>query len=166
MANKDYFLILPLLLYGLAISDLVNSWRSFFIKEKRYWPHVITSLLLLEISFWNFYQLDQWMTEDTFMSYFMYFKVLFPPLIFLLVVAVFTPDSDEKDIKGYFQKNMPIIFGGIALFVASHFLLEWDKNIIIRVLGILTLLATAFFRKEWMIYGVLFYRIGSWLVSF
>ncbi len=166
MSNKEYFLILPLLLYGLAISDLVNSWRSFFVKEKRYGPYIVTSLLLLELSFWNFYQMNQWITEDSVMSYFMYFTILLPPLIFLLVVAVFTPDNDVADIKGYFLKNMPIIFAGMAVFTASHFFIEWEVNLGVRLVGIFLLLATAIIRKEWMVYMLLAFRVLTWFIAY
>ena len=84
MTNNEYFPILPMLLYGLAIADLVSSWRSFFVKEQRYAPYIITSVLLLEVAFYNFYQLNGYVTEDTFSTYFSYFKVLVSPLIFLL----------------------------------------------------------------------------------
>ena len=162
MPGQDYFVILPLLLYGLAIADLVNSWRSFFVSQRRYAPYIITSLLLLEISFWNFYQMHEWMGADTFSSYLSYFKILLPPLVFLLVVAVFTPDSDVIDIKGYFIKQMPIIFGGLAVFTALHFLFDWDKNVVPRMVGIVLLVSTAIWRKEWMIYLLLVFRVSSW----
>jgi hypothetical protein len=163
MADKEYFLILPLLLYGLAISDLVNAWKSFFNKEKRHIPYVVTSFLLLELSFWNFYKLNHWMTPDVFESYLSYFLVLLPPLIFLLVVSVFTPDSDEKDIKGYFRKNMPIIFSGLAVFTALHILFD-TNDMYPRLLGIALLLMVAVFRKEWMIYLLLVFRVGAWFL--
>lgn len=122
MAEKDYYLILPLLLYGLAISDLVSSWRSFFFSERRYWPYIPTSLLLLEASFWNFYRMNKWMTIDSFENYLSYSPFIITPLVFIVVVAVFTPDKENEDIKTYFQSNMRIIFGGLAIFVALHFL--------------------------------------------
>ena len=99
MTNNEYFLILPMLLYGLAIADLVGSWRRFLVKEQQYAPYIITTILLLEVSFYNFYQLNQYVTEDTFKSYFAYFKILVSPLIFLVVVGVLTPDKDIPDVK-------------------------------------------------------------------
>lgn len=164
MAEKEYFLILPLLLYGLAISDLVNSWRSFFIKERRYMPYVLTSLVLLELSFWNFYRMHHWMTEDTFSTYFSYFKVLLPPLVFLLVVAVFTPDHDVSDIRGYFTRNMTIIFTAMAVFTALHFIFEPNTHVVPRLVGIVILLVTAVLRKPWMVYVLVAFRVLTWFM--
>ena len=60
MSEKEYYLILPLLLYGLAIADLINSWRSLLTEAQRYVPYTLTSLLLLEMAFWNFFGMYHW----------------------------------------------------------------------------------------------------------
>lgn len=36
MAEKAYYLILPLLLYGLAVADLISSWRSLLRVTYKY----------------------------------------------------------------------------------------------------------------------------------
>ena len=164
MSDKEYYIILPLLLYGLAIADLVNSWRSFFKKERRYIPYIVTSLVLLEVSFWNFYQLHEWMTEDSFSTYLGYFRILLQPLTFLLVVAVFTPEKEEEDIKSYFTKNIPIIFGGLAVFVALHFLFEVESMVIPRLFSIGLLITIAVTRKIWIIYVLALLRISTWFM--
>jgi hypothetical protein len=166
MTSNEYFLILPMLLYGLAIADLVGSWRRFLVKEQQYAPYIVTTILLLEVSFYNFYQLNQYVTVDTFKTYFAYFKVLISPLIFLVVVAVLTPDKDTPDLKGYFKKYMHLIFGGMALFVAAHFLVDPLSPMAPRLISIGFLLITAIFRKEWMVYALILLRIGTWLVLF
>ena len=166
MTNNEYFLILPMLLYGLAIADLVSSWRRFLVKEQQYAPYIITTILLLEVSFYNFYQLNQYVTEDTFKSYFAYFKILVSPLIFLVVVGVLTPDKDIPDVKAYFKKYMHLIFGGMALFVASHFLFDSHSPMGPRLVSIGFLLVTAIFKKEWMVYSLILLRIGTWLFIF
>jgi hypothetical protein len=165
MAQKEYYLILPLLLYGLAVADLVNSWRSFFQRERRYVPYIITSLLLLELAFWNFFKMYDWMTVDSFRNYFVYSQFLLTPMVFLLVVAVFTPDAEIIDIREYFERNIPIIYGGLAVFVALHFFYEPHINVAVRLAGIALLVATAWFRKTWLIYLVLVFRVVSWLFA-
>ena len=51
MSEKEYYLILPLLIYGIGIAELVSSWRNLFIKERRHLPYLVASLLLLEVAF-------------------------------------------------------------------------------------------------------------------
>ncbi|HRI78605.1 MAG TPA: hypothetical protein PLR06_03640 [Cyclobacteriaceae bacterium] len=164
MPDKEYYIILPLLLYGLAIADLVSSWRALLKKERRYIPYIITSLLLLEVSFWNFYQLNHWMTDAAFGTYLSYFKTLLQPLTFLLVVAVFTPEEQVEDIKVYYTKNIPIIFGGLAIFVALHFLFEIEQNVIPRLAAIALLIVVAVTRQLWPIYILLLIRVYSWFM--
>jgi hypothetical protein len=157
MADKDYYLVLPLLLYGLAISDLVNSWRSFFLSERRYWPYILTSLLLLEVAFWNFFRMNEWMTESSFSTYLSYSRFIITPLVFILVVAVFTPDRETEDIKAYFDSNMRIIYGGLAVFVALHFMFvtpgEMPRiELTTRVGMIALLLLIAMLKKPGLVY--------------
>ncbi len=164
MSQKEYYLILPLLLYGLAISDLVNSWRSFFFSERRYWPHILTSLMLLEAAFWNFFRMNDWMTTNSYESYLSYSRFIITPLAFILVVAVFTPDRENSDIKSYFDSNMRIIFGGLAVFMALHFLFVPPgqmeaPELIARCTMIGLLLITAILKKPWLVYLLVLGRI-------
>ena len=164
MSEKEYFLILPLLLYSIAIAELVSSWRTLFITEKRHIPYITTSFLLLEVAFWNFYRMFHLMTDNYFSSYLSYLPVLLPPLTFLFVVAVFTPDAGTVDIKGYFQKKMPVIFGGMVVFTSLHFFFEGSAQLIPRLIAIALLLVMAIWRKEWIIYLLLLLRITSWFL--
>ena len=159
MAQKEYYLILPLLLYGLGISDLVNSWRSFLKPEQRYLPYTLTSILLLDTAFWNFFQLYDWIQEDHFRSYLTYMRILAAPLLFVLVVAIFTPEEGTGSLKEYFHQHMRTVFALLALFVFVHFLLDPNEFVWQRLGAIAMLLTTAFFRKTWLIYLLLGFRV-------
>jgi len=50
MTKDEFFAFMPLLLYGIAVSELVMHWQDYFNSERRYWPHLITGLILLEQS--------------------------------------------------------------------------------------------------------------------
>lgn len=160
MTDKEYYLILPLLLYGLAISDLVNSWKSFFFAERRYWPYIITSILLLEGAFWNFFRMNAWMKEGSYESYLSYSRFIITPLIYIMTVAVFTPDQETKDTELYFKSNMRIIFLSLTAFVAMHFSfvspLEMETmELLGRSVMIALLLLTAILRNPRLVYLLL-----------
>ena len=159
MAQKEYYLILPLLLYGLGITDLVNSWRSFLKPDQRYLPYTLTSLLLLDTAFWNFFQLYDWIQEDHFRNYLTYMRILAAPLLFLLVVAVFTPEEGTASVKEYFHQQLRTVSLLLALFIFVHFLLDPDEFVWQRLGAIALLLTTATFRKVWLIYLLLGFRI-------
>ena len=131
---------------------------------KRYAPYIVTSLLLLEVAFWNFYQMNQWVTSETFGTYFSYFQLLTPPLVFLLVIGVFTPDKDTVDTKQYFRDHMGIVFGLLAIFTASHFFFDSD-DWIVRGVVIALLILTAIWKKPWLVYVLLAIRMISWQFS-
>jgi len=166
MSQKEYYLILPLLLYGLGISDLVNSWRSFLKPEQRYLPYTLTSLLLLDTSFWNFYQLFDRIQDEHFRSYLMYMRILAAPLLFVLIVAIFTPEEGTLSLKEYFHQHMRTVFGLLALFIFVHFLLDLDEFVWQRLGAIAILLTTAFLRKTWVIYVLIVFRAFTLALDF
>ena len=166
MSEKEYYLILPLLIYGIGIAELVSSWRNLFIKERRHLPYLVASLLLLEVAFWNFYKMVHWMTDDYFKNYLSYLLMLAPPLLFLFVVAVFVPDRNKPDVnlKEYFKQKIPVIFGGLALFTSLHFLFDTESSPVPRLVAVGLLLTMAIWRKEWIIYLLLVLRVTTWFI--
>ena len=102
-------------------------------------------------------------------SYIRYLSYLIPPILFQMVVNVFTPD-EGTETRPYFEKNMRLIFTLMAFFVASHFIYSFNEIYVshyIRILFIFLLLAIAYFRKEWLIYlGIVLWLTGLYLRAF
>ncbi len=161
MAEKDYYLILPLLLYGLAVADLISSWRSLLRAENIYLPYTMTSILLLELAFWNFFGMYHWISDGTTMSYLSYLKILLAPLVFILTVAVLTPEQEIKDVKAYFMENMRAVFLLTALFTCLHFVYGIDSLFWPRIIGATLLLITAITRKVWIVYILVAFRVTT-----
>ena len=159
MTEKEYYLILPLLLYGLAVTDLINSWRSLLREEQRYIPYTLTSLLLLELAFWNFFGMYHWIQDGSLLSYPGYLKILLAPIVFILIVSVFTPEKDEKSVKEYYMNNMRTVFGLMVLFTALHFFYGHELFIWQRLTGMVLLSITAITRKVWMVYVLVVFRV-------
>jgi hypothetical protein len=96
-------------------------------------------------------------------SYFTYLLNLLPPILFLMVVNIFTPD-EGSNTEEYFNRNMQLMFVLIALFAASHYLYEFDERhgqAYFRLVFIVLLTAIAIFKKQWLMYLV----AALWLVS-
>ena len=53
MDPEEYLAFIPLLIYGLAIADLLNEWRRFFKKEQWYLPYTIMSIIFTETAIYN-----------------------------------------------------------------------------------------------------------------
>ena len=168
MQPQEYFAILPLLIYGIAIAELISPWRIFFEDKKPYVPFILTGVMMLEVAFYNFYQFFTHL-ENTFQSYYIFLSYLLSPLVFLMAAHVYTPESnDNLNIREYFYKRFKLLMILLAVFVASHFIIEIgaDLKTGVRFLFIAMLLLAAFTRWIWLVYILLILRISyTWFLS-
>jgi len=56
------------------------------------------------------------------------------------------------------------VFGGLAFFVALHFLVEVENGFVARIASIILLLTIAISRKTWLIYLMLLVRFYQWFM--
>ena len=53
MQPSEYLAFIPLLIYGLALADLLGQWRRFFEREYFYLPYFLVTLIFTEVAIWN-----------------------------------------------------------------------------------------------------------------
>ena len=163
MDPAEYLAIIPLLIYGIGLTDLLSEWKRIFDKEDRYLLYVIYTIILTEVAIYNvviYVDLVNTFPEQTYGQYLGY---LLPPILFMMVVNVFTPNEESKT-EEYFMGNIRLILVLLAVFVGSHFFYsfnEQENNYILRGLMIVLLLATAYFKKQWMMYLI----AAIWLIG-
>jgi hypothetical protein len=156
MDPAEYLAIVPLLIYGIGITDLLGQWKRFFREADQFPLYIIYTIILTEVAIYNvviYIDLVNVLPEQ---NYFTYLGFLLPPILFLLVVNIFTPD-EGSNTEAYFNENVRLIFILITLFVASHFLYEFDEKHwqgYMRIVFIVLLLSIAIFRKRWIMYLV------------
>lgn len=161
MQPQEYFAILPLLIYGIAIAELVSPWRSFFEEKKPSITFITTGVMMLEVAFNNFYRFFSFL-DNTYHSYYIFLAHLFSPLIFLMATHVYTPeDKKNLDTRDYFNKKFKLLMILLAIFVASHFIYDFTLglNMYVRLFTIAVLLTAAFTRWIWMVYVLLGIRV-------
>lgn len=161
MQPQEYFAILPLLIYGIAIAELVSPWRSFFEEKKPYLPFILTGLLMLEVAFSNFYRFFSFL-DHTYQNYFVFLAHLFSPLVFLMAAHVYTPEERKNlDTRDYFHRKFKLLMILLAIFVSSHFVYDIGANIntYLRLTFIAILLFAGLTRKVWMVYLLIAIRI-------
>ena len=127
MDPAEYLAIVPLLIYGIAITDLLGQWKRFFNKEDRFPLYILYTIILTEVAVYNvviYIDLVHLMPQQNYFTYLIY---LLPPILFLMIVNVFTPDEGSKT-EEYFNKNTRLIFTLVTLFVASHYFFGFDEN--------------------------------------
>ena len=154
MDASEYLAFIPLLIYGLAVADLLGEWKRLFNKEQWYLPYLLLTVIFTEVAIYNVFiyvKLVNQMVGQTYLSYLMY---ILPPFLFLMTVSSFTPDKDDNT-KEYFQRNMPIFLTLFTVFIATHFLYNFEEGvgvIVGRIIGIIFILITGILRKVWLIY--------------
>jgi hypothetical protein len=163
MDPAEYLAIVPLLIYGIGITELLGQWKRFFYKEDRFPLYIIYTIILTEVAVYNvviYIDLVNVLPQQTYITYLMN---LLPPILFLMVVNIFTPDEGSKT-EEYFNNNIRLMFVLIALFAASHFLYEFDEQegqAYFRIIFLILLTAIAIFKKQWLMYLVAIFWIAS-----
>ena len=162
MSSGEILAFIPCFLYGIALAELFSQWRRFFQKQYRYWPYIITTVIFTEIAIWNVYLFLVQIQDSTLITYHEYWLFLIQPIIFLLLVHAFTPETELKDTEAYFRKRIPIVFGLMALYIASHMIPAFGVSteaMWLRIIGIVICLIIAFTRniKAIYVFGLLWF---------
>lgn len=162
MSATEYLAFIPLLIYGMAIANLLGEWRRLFDKQKRYLPYLLYTIVFTEIAIYNVFIYVEILDKVVGKPYLAYLGFLISPFLYILMVNVFTPEN-QYETKEYFNKNISTCLYLMAAFVASHFLFQFDEptmTVIGRLISMGVILITAIFKRTWMIYAL----VGVWLI--
>lgn len=156
MSKSEFLVFLPLFFYGFALAELLREWKRLFRFEDMYLPYSIITIVLTEGAIYNVYILSKLLSELEHVVYITYLSYLISPFLFMLLVNIYTPEQGDNT-KEYFEKNRLMYFSLSAVFVASHFLFDYDETIyttIGRLIFICSLLFAGIVKKSWTIYFV------------
>jgi hypothetical protein len=154
MEATEYLAFLPLLIYGIALADLFREWKRFLNLKEIFFPYLIVTIIFTETALYNVFAFAGLLENLEGLTYSSYLLYLAPPFLFMLATSFFTPE-EKSDTEEYFMKNMPVFLTFFALFVASHFLYNFNEPPIflgIRIFSIVYILLTGILRKKWMVY--------------
>jgi uncharacterized membrane protein len=152
---SEYLAFIPLLIYGIALADLLGQWRRFFDRDYFYLPYFLTTLIFTENAIWSVYGYLEVTSHLDGIEYFQYWAYLLQPMLFLIIVSALTPELEFKDTEAYFIKRMPVVFGLAAVYIGSHFIANYGEISqlnIARFLAILLCIAMAISRRAWLVY--------------
>jgi uncharacterized membrane protein len=157
MEASEYLAFIPLLIYGIALADLLGQWRRFFDKDYFYLPYFLTTLIFTENAIWSVYGYLEVTSHLEGISYFRYWSHLLQPMLFLVIVSALTPEPEKKDTKTYFIKRMPVVFGLMAVYVGSHFVANYGTMSsinVVRLFAVILCIVMAFSRRASLVYLV------------
>ncbi len=164
MEASEYLAFIPLLIYGIALADLLSEWKRLFDPKDWYLPYLLFTIILTEMAVYNIYIYLDLVLQFEGQSYFRYLSFLVPPFLFLLTTNSFTPEK-QSVTKEYFIAKMPVFYTLMALFVASHFFYSFNEGahtIVIRIIAVAVLIIFGYYRKVWSVYLI----FVIWLISF
>ena len=148
MDNSKILLLIPGIIYGVGLVDLLKTLRP-----KIYWeiPAMAFLLFLTLIVNWFMYA-DRLM--NTSMNLGMYALSMVTPLIFAKACGVLTPEMDVTDTKKYFLDIQKIFFllmaAHVSVNIIIQILLTDDGLNIQRFVGVAFLLSCAFYQALWL----------------
>ena len=155
MEASEYLAFIPLLIYGIALADLLGQWRRFFDRNYFYLPYFLTTLLFTENAIWSVYGYLEVTSHLDGIGYFQYWSYLLQPMLFLVIVSALTPEPECKDTEAYFIKRMPVVFGMMAVYIGSHFIANYgvmSSINVARFLAIVLCIVMAVSRRAWLVY--------------
>jgi hypothetical protein len=154
----EYLLFIPLLIYGIALTQLLGQWRRMFDRNNFYAPFVVTIVAFTETAVQNVYHYLPIFTARSDHSYGSYLLDLAGPFLFLLASASLSHGEHEEAFdRERFSARIPSAYAFMSAFVALHLLPQFRAdtgNFLLRVPLIALLIAVAITRKAWLIYVV------------
>ena len=159
MEKQEFFLLLPAIIYGVALIDLLKIFKG----RKTYWEVVawgsvfMIYIIIIWLELWA--KLDMVATDKWF-----FILTIFKAILLAQIAASITPEEKDTNTKEYFLSVRVQFFLMVsALVIFNIFLQEFFYNDqrpwVIRI-AILTLsLACVFFNKAWI-------RIVTLVVTF
>jgi hypothetical protein len=167
MTYSEVLSFLPLLIYGIAIAELLSQWKRFINVQRLFLPYTLVAIILTELALYNVFLFAELVEDLTLISYYHYLKYILPPFIFMLTVNIFTPNK-KADTREYFIENMPIFFTLLAIFISTHFLFEFNENSVVnvgRIIAVGLAFLTGITRKIWMVYLFFLYWVIIMIVK-
>jgi len=163
MSTSEYLAFIPLLVYGLGLTNLLGEWKRIFDRNQMFLPYTLMTLFLTEIAVYNVFIYHHVLEQLAGLSYYKYLVLLITPFLFYLATLVFTPEPGD-DTREHFIKRMPLFYSLVALWTAGNFLSGLDESLtmnIVRIIFIVIVLLAGFTKKIWLIYVLIF----MWVVS-
>ena len=146
MDKQEFLLLIPGIIYGVAIVDLLKIVRH----KVNYWEVVFWGTLLL-INIINHWMELYQKLEAIVDNHLNFFLIIGQAMLYAKASGVITPDDEDKDTKAYFFQIRKSFFIIMALAIILNILLQFividDERLPLRITGIVLMLACVFVNK-------------------
>jgi len=149
MSKAEFILLIPGILYGIALVDLLKIVRH----GTKYWETIMWTFILFLVVIADWFKLYNFVDKIS-ENITLFTLYILSPLIFVQVCFTLTPGENDTDMKKYFLDNRKAFFTTVVLYIISklsiQYLVENDGKLIIRLLGISLYSLCIFSDKIWV----------------
>ncbi len=149
MDKQEFLLLIPGIIYGVAIVDLLKVGQH----KRNYWELVFWGVMLLItiIKHWiDLYQKLDALVDNNLN----FFLIIGQAMVYAQAANVITPSEKDSDTKAYFFSIRKVFFliivGSIVVNVILQFVVFDDHRFWLRITGVPLILACAFIDKIWL----------------
>lgn len=150
MDKQEFFLLIPAIIYGVALVDLLKVFKT----KKTYWEVVAwgTVMMIYVIITW----LELFAKLDMVAANKWYYIVLIGKAIIVAQIAsIITPEEKHMDAKDYFlsiKQSFFLLIAALTIFnvLLQEFYYDDHRPLTIRLSIIALTLTCAFFNKIWI----------------
>lgn len=154
MDKQEFFLLIPAIIYGVAIIDLLKIFQH----KTNYWELVGWGLFLMVII------INTWIELYNKLGSFVdnnlnFFLIIAQAILFAQAAYVLTPEEKDIDTRKYFhdiRKKFFIIITAITAYnILVQFLIYQDDRLYVRLIGVVLFAICIFVDKVWVRVGIL-----------
>ena len=112
MDKQEFLLLIPAIIYGVAIVDLMKIFQN----KKNYWETVLWGIYMFVIIVFAWTELYQKLNviTDDIKSFFL---VIIQSVVYAQAIRVLTPEEKDDDTESYFLENRRTFFLLIAAII-------------------------------------------------
>ncbi len=150
MGRQEFFLLIPAIIYGVAIVDLLK----IFYHKKNYIEIVGWGIFIMMTVIFAWIELFNKFTAVT-SNNLSYFLIIGQAIFYAKIASLITPEAKDVDTKAYFmsvRKTLFLLISTIALYgiFLQYFLYKDSTPAWVRAIGIVIFLITGYSNKYWV----------------
>ncbi len=150
MDKQEFFLLIPAIIYGVAIIDLLKIFghKKNYIEMVGWGIFVMMSVIFSWIELYNKLEV---ITGDNVSFFF----IIIQAIIFAKAAAIITPEEKDVDTKEYYfdvRKSFFLLLSGMTIYgiLLQYFVYDDHSPSWLRPLAILFYLICGFSNKYWL----------------
>jgi hypothetical protein len=150
MDRQEFFLLIPAIIYGVAIIDLLKV----FYHEKNYIEVVGWGIFIMMAVIFAWIELFNKLQAIT-SNNLSFFLIIGQAMFYAKIASLITPEAKDVDTKAYFmsiRKTLFLLISAIALYgiFLQYFLYKDSTPDWVRAIAIVIFLITAYSNKYWV----------------